>query len=174
MNGDPYGVGRQVLDDTPWWVPGADNRRGTERSLGFCNPYGYEDDQVVVFGGTRDPAREPYRWQCRNYAQGRYRMTCANGHAGTVKLCYGHVWQIQHHHSRSKNGACPRCVWPPRARELDEKTTHLMRQLSRPDAWPDERRAWASALEDCRRELDEMVTRGLISTGAPLRLEEIS
>ena len=55
---DPYGIGRDVLEDTPWYIPGADNRRGTERSLGFCNPYGYEDGDVAVMGGLRDPARE--------------------------------------------------------------------------------------------------------------------
>ena len=171
---DPYGLGRELLEDTPWWIPGADNRRGTERSLGFCNPYGYEDDRVVVMGGTRDPAAEPYAWHCRNFAQGRYQMRCANGHSGRVVLCYGHVWMIQHHHSRAKNGLCPRCVWPPRARELDERASHLMRQITNPDAWPDDRRRAAAALEDVRRELDELRTRGIIASGAPLRLEEVS
>ena len=171
---DPFGLDRDVLDDTPWWIPGADNRRGTERSLGFCNPYGYEDGDVRVLGGTRDPGREAYQWQCRNYAQGRYRMICANGHAGTVRLCYGHVWMIQHHHSRAKNGACPRCIWPPRARELDDKATWLMTQIQNPRTWPDDRRRMARDLEDCRAELTEMVQRGLITNGAPLRLEEVS
>jgi hypothetical protein len=172
--GDPFGLGRQVLDDTPWYLPGADNRSGTERSLGFCNPFGYEDDRVVVMGGTRDPAAEAYSWQCRNYAQGRYRMTCANGHSGAVRLCYGHVFMIQHHHSRAKNGLCPRCAWPPRARELDERANHLMRQINDPRCWPDERRRHAAALEDVRAELDELRTRGVITSGAPLRLEEVS
>lgn len=171
---DPYGLGRELLDDTPWYLPGADNRRGTERSLGFCNPYGYEDDRVVVMGGMRNPAAEPYAWQCRNFAQGRYRMTCVNGHSGQVRLCYGHVWLMQHHHSRAKNGLCPRCAWPPRARELDERANHLMRQITNPGTWPDERRRYASALEDVRRELDELRARGVITSGAPLRLEEVS
>ena len=80
MPTDPHNLGREVLEDTPWYIPGADNRRGTERSLGFCNPYGYEDSDVRVMGGLRNPAHEEYQWQCRNYAQGRYRMICANGH----------------------------------------------------------------------------------------------
>jgi hypothetical protein len=80
MPTDPYHLGREVLEDTPWYIPGADNRRGTERSLGFCNPYGYENSDVRVMGGLRNPAHEEYQWQCRNYAQGRYRMTCTNGH----------------------------------------------------------------------------------------------
>ena len=116
--------------------------------------------------------REAYAWQCRNYAQGRYRMTCANGHSGYMRLCYGHVWMIQHHHSRAKNGLCPRCVWPPRARELDEMANRIMRDLH--TAWPDERARLASRLEDVRREMDELRQRGVITSGAPLRLEEIS
>ncbi len=177
MGSDPYGLGRgSVLDDTPWYLGGGrfDNRRGTERSLGFCNPYGYEDSDVQVMGGMRDPNREAYVWQCRNYAQGRYRMTCANGHSGTVRLCYGHVWLIQHHHSRSKNGLCPRCAWPPRARELDEKANHLMRLIADPGCWPDDRARHAAALEDVRAEMTEMFHRGTITTGAPLRLTEVS
>lgn len=174
MNADPFGLGLSTLDDTPWYIPGADNRRGTERSLGFCNPYGYEDSDVRVMGGMNDPNREAYQWQCRNYAQGRYRMVCTNGHAGTVRLCYGHVWMLQHHHSRAKNGLCPRCAWPPRARELDERLNHLMRQIQDPRIWPDERQRLASAMDDARAEMDELRQRGIIATGAPLRLEEIS
>lgn len=174
MGADPFELHREVLDDTPWYIPGADNRRGTERSLGFCNPYGYEDSDVQVMGGMNDPNREAYQWQCRNYAQGRYRMTCANGHTGYMKLCHGHVWMLQHHHSRAKNGLCPRCAWPPRARELDEKMNHLMRQLGDPYAYADDRQRWALALEDARREMDELRQRGTITSGAPLRLEEVS
>ena len=171
---DPFSLGRDVLDDTPWYIPGADNRRGTERSLGFCSPYGYEDGDVRVMGGVNDPGAEDYHWQCRNYAQGRYRMVCANGHSGTVRLCYGHVWMIQHHHSRAKNGLCPRCAWPPRARELNERLDHLMREISNPYTWPDERRRLALAMADAQAEMDELRQRGIITSGAPLRLEEVS
>ena len=171
---DPFGLGLGVLDDTPWYIPGADNRRGTERSLGFCNPYGYEDDDPRVMGGVNDPRHEAYQWQCRNYAQGRYWMTCANGHRGRVRLCYGHVWMIQHHHSRAKNGLCPRCAWPGRARELDEKLNHLMRRISDPRTWPDERERLGREMRDAMAEMDELRARGTITTGAPLRLEEVS
>jgi hypothetical protein len=172
---DPFGIGMGVLDDTPWYQgPQFDNRRGTERSLGFCNPYGYEDMDVQVMGGVNDPGNESYHWQCRNYAQARYRMVCTAGHAGLVKLCYGHVFMLTQHHSRTKNGLCPRCAWPPRARELDEKLNHLMRQINDPRTWPDDRARMASAMEDARREMDELRQRGIIATGAPLRLEEVS
>ena len=172
---DPFGIHKDVLDDTPWYIPGADNRRGTERSLGFCNPFGHEDDDVRVMGGIYDPRNEEYRWQCRNYAQGRYLMTCANGHSDIImRLCYGHVWMLQHHHSRAKNGFCPRCGFPPRVRELSEKADDLARRLSDPAAWPDDRRRWASALRDTQAELTELWQRGTYNTGAPLRLEEVS
>lgn len=163
---DPFGLHRDVLDNTPWWV--SDNRRGTERSLGFCNPFGYEDSDVKVLGGTRDPNLEAYQWQCRNYAQARYWMVCANGHRGRVTLCYAHVWMI----SRRMAGLCPRCALPPRARDLEERCNRLQRDWY--TAYPDERPRMAQAMEDCRAELDEMRARGLITTGAPLRLEEVS
>jgi hypothetical protein len=163
---DPYDLERDILDNTPWWVH--DNRRGTERSLGFCNPFGFEDQDIQVLGGLRNPEHESYQWQCRNYAEGRYWMTCANGHRGRMTLCYGHVYQIQ----QRLAGLCPRCAFPPRARELEEKANRLMREI--PMAWPDDRYRMASALEDCRRELDEMRERGTVTTGAPLRLTEVS
>lgn len=174
---DPYGLGAgDVLDSTPWWYgPGADNRRGTERSLGFCDPYGEESGDVRVMGGMSDPAREAYRWRCQNWAQGRYRVSCANGHTGMImRLCYAHVWEIQHHHSRAKNQLCPRCVWPSRARELNEKADRIMRDMWAPGTWPDDRQRLASALEDVRAEMDELRSRGVITSGAPLRLEEVS
>lgn len=163
---DPFELNKELLDNTPWWVQ--DNRRGTERSLGFCNPFGYEDDSVSVLGGTRDPNNESYQWQCRNYANGRYWMTCVNGHKGRVTLCYAHVWMIQ----QRMNGLCPRCALPPRARDLEEQANRIMRDWL--NAWPDDRARMASRLEDIRRELDEMRERGTITTGAPLRLTEVS
>ena len=177
MSSDPYGLGLDLLDSTPWYLGNGqfDNRRGTERSLGFCDPYGEESGDVRVMGGMSSPDREPYRWQCRNYAQGRYLMSCANGHSGIrMRLCYGHVYEITQHHSRQKNGLCPRCVWPPRARELNERADSLMKQMWLPTTWPDERQRMASHLEDVRAEMDEMRRRGVITSGAPLTLTEIS
>lgn len=180
---DPFGLGHgDTLDATPWYevAPGGrqgmfDNRRGTERSLGFCDPYGEESGDVRVSGGMSNPDREAYHWGCHNWAQGRYLMTCAQGHTGMVmRLCYGHVYEITQHHSRQKNGLCPRCVWPPRARELNERADHLMRDIQNPRTWPDERQRMASALQDVQREMDELRARGVITSGAPLRLEEIS
>ena len=163
---DPYDLGRELLDNTPWWDH--DNRRGTERSLGFCNPYGYEDDRVMVLGGTRNPENESYQWQCRNFAEARYWMICQHGHRGRMTLCYGHARMI----SQRQAGLCPRCALPPRARDLEEQANRIMREF--PGAWPDDRRILAARLEDIRAELDEMRQRGLISTGAPLQLVEVS
>lgn len=168
LGDDPFQLGRETLDNTPWWIH--DNRRGTERSLGFCNPYGYEDSKVVVVGGTRNPNAEAYLWQCRNYAEARYRMTCANGHEGRMTLCYAHAWQI----GRRQAGLCPRCAWPDRARSLDETITRIMREMANPRLWPDERERLAQRLRDCSAEMDELRARGAISNGAPLRLTEVS
>ena len=52
--------------------------------------------------------------------------------------------------------------------------THLMREIQDPRTWPDRRHHLAGVLEDSRREMDELWQRGTISTGAPLRLEEVS
>lgn len=174
MSADPFELGRDVLDDTPWYIPGADNRRGTERSLGFCNWAGFEDDRMVVMGGLRNPGAEPYAWQCRNYAHGRYWMACTEGHRNATTLCHGHVWMIQHHHSRARNMVCPRCVSAGGARELEEKINGLMRQLANPNAWPDERKRWADQMRWAQEEMTERFHRGLIKTGGPLRLEEMS
>jgi len=73
---------------------------------------------------------------------------------------------------RRQAGLYPRCALPPRARELEERCNSIMRDL--PGAWPDDRRRMAQVLEDARAELEEMRARGMISTGAPLRLEEVS
>lgn len=156
-----------ALDNTPWWV--WDNTRGSGYGLGRCNPFGYEDSDVVVFGGTHDPKHEKHVWFCRNWAEARYRMTCVNGHAGTMRLCRAHAAQVM----RRMNGVCPACVSPPRARELEAKMNELMRMIP---AERDLRRRgeMSMRLEDCRREMNEMIERGQIRSGAPLRLTEVS
>lgn len=172
---DPLGFNLpDVLDDTPWYIPGADNRRGSDRSLGFCNWAGFEDDRMVVMGGLRSPDNEPHAWQCRNWAQGRYWMICTEGHRNQTILCYGHVWMIQHHHSRARNLLCPRCVSAGGARELEEKMNWLMQQMADPMAFPDDRERWGRELAHAQEEMTDRFHRGLIKTGGPLRLEEVS
>ena len=166
LGDDPFHLGKTVLDGTPHWLE--DNRRGSDNGLGFCNPYGYEDDNLVVFGGLRPARSEAYVWQCRNHADARYWMTCRNGHRGRITLCYAHVFMIQ----RRQAGLCPRCVMPPRARELEETCDRIRRDLH--GASYEARRNMMSRMEYCRRELDEMRARGGITTGAPLTLEEVS
>lgn len=166
LGDDPFNLGRTVLDGTPHWLE--DNRRGSDNGLGFCNPYGYEDDTLSVFGGLRPASSEAYVWQCRNHADARYWMTCRNGHRGRMTLCYAHVYMI----TKRQSGLCPRCVMPPRARELEETCNRLMRELH--GASYEARRNMVGRMEDCRRELDELRQRGTIQTGAPLVLEEVS
>jgi hypothetical protein len=155
-----------ALDNTPWWLE--DSRRGTGQGLGRCNPFGYEDSRMVVFGGTADPAREQHAWMCQNWADGKYRMSCRNGHAGQMVLCYAHVYMIR----RRMNGVCPACVKPPRAREIEDTMNHVMGLFAaRPrHEW----RQLQGRLEDLQREMNELIERGIITTGAPLQLTEVS
>lgn len=160
-----YGLPHE-LDGTPRWL--YDNTSGSGRGYGRCNPFGYEDSQVTVMGGTRDPAREKHVWRCENWADGRFRMTCTAGHSGEMTLCYAHVYQVR----KRMTGICPRCAQPPRARELEATMNRVMAAFATTprSGWP----ALTGRLEDCRREMNEMIDRGQIRTGAPLRLEEVS
>jgi|ERR1700733_1940401 len=167
MTTDPLALGRHELDNTPWWIQ--DNTTGSGQGLGRCNPFGFEDDNIVVMGGTADPRAEKYLWYCRNHADGKYRMTCANGHAGTMRICYAHVHMIR----KRMNGVCPRCAKPPRARDIEEQMNRVMQAMAAARSIP-ERRQLAGRLEDLRAEMNEMIERGTVSTGAPLRLEEVS
>ncbi len=156
-----------VLDNTPYWLQ--DTRRSSGNGLGRCDPFGYESGDVRVMGGLRDVRHEQHLWHCENQADARYRMTCTNGHSGTVVLCYAHVYQI----TRRMSQACPRCISPPRARELEETMNRIMADLVR-ERDPGRRRGMLQRIEDGRREMTELFERGIIRTGAPLRLEEIS
>jgi hypothetical protein len=119
-------------------------------------------------GGTRDLRNEPHVWQCRNYADGRYRVTCRHGHTGVMTLCYGHVFMFR----RRMAGMCPRCVHPARARQIEQDINELMAAI--PRAWPDQRPGMVSRLEALRAEINDMIARGDIRTGAPLELTEVS
>lgn len=155
-----------VLDNTPWWLQ--DSRTGTGQGLGRCNPYGYETGDMIVLGGTADPAREKHAWRCENWADGKYRMTCTAGHYGVMVLCYAHVYTIR----KRMSGLCPRCAWPDEARQLQADIDGLMSAFQ-----SEPRSRWAEItgrLEDRQRQMNELVARGIISSGAPLRLEEVS
>jgi Trp operon repressor len=65
-------------------------------------------------------------------------------------------------------------VWPSEARSLNEEADDLMRRIADPQTWPDERRQLGSRLTVIQEKMTEMYQRGIITTGAPLRLEEVS
>ena len=158
----PYGLD-YALDNTPHWM--YDNRTGAGP---WCDPYGYESDMVVM-GGVADPRHEQHAWYCRNKADGRYRMTCTAGHAGYMRLCYGHVYMI----SKRQNGVCPRCAFPPAFRELDETCQRLTREwFTIPPGG--ERVRVGRRIEELRQAMQELYERGEIRTGAPLILTEVS
>lgn len=155
------------LDNTPRWV--WDDENGPGHGYGRCNPFGYETGSMSVLGGLRDPKHEKHIWYCRNHAEGRYQMTCVNGHRGTMVLCRAHVMMIR----RRMAGLCPACAMPPQARSLEESMNRLMAEIScEPD--PARRYQMGARLEDLRAQMSELVERGIVSTGAPLRLTEVS
>lgn len=158
----PYGLPFE-LDNTP--------RGRYENMTGmgpWCNPFGYESD-VQVLGGVADAGREKHVWYCRNRVDGRYWLTCANGHRGRMALCYAHVYQIMHR----MNGLCPRCAFPPAVREISESIESLTREwFSVPGG--DRRASIGRRVEQLREELTMLYRRGEIKTGAPLKLTEVS
>jgi hypothetical protein len=159
----PYGLDRE-LDNTPRWVQDT----GGPGTGAWCDPFGYESD-VRVLGGTHDAKHERHVWYCRNRADGRYRMTCVNGHSGTVRLCYAHVQMI----TRRMSGLCPACAFPPRFRDLDETCQRLTAEWF--GMLPGRQRAEVGRrLEELREMMTEMYQRGEIRTGAPLTLTEVS
>lgn len=160
---DPYGLGYE-LDNTPRWLH--DN---TGPGVGaFCDPFGYESS-VQVMGGVHDPGREQHVWYCRNRADGRYRMTCTQGHTGTMRLCYAHVYMTR----RRMSGLCPRCAFPAEARQVHDD---LQRLTARWQAMlpGDERTRAGRRIEELRQSMTDMYQRGDIRTGAPLTLTEVS
>ena len=154
------------LDNTPWWLE--DTRRGTGQGLGRCNIFGAED-QPSVLGGTRDFAHEPHMWVCHNWADGKYRITCANGHAREVVLCYAHVYQFR----RRMSSFCPRCAMPDAARQLEDEMNGIMRELAGARDLG-ARRSLAAALELRQHRMNELVADGTIRSGAPLEIVEMS
>ena len=161
---DPALLGMNELDNTP---PGYTNTRAS--STRHCNPFGFEGDgSERVLGGMADPRHEQYHWYCTNYVDARYRVTCTAGHTGFMDLCYGHAAQFRHRMA----GICPRCAWPPRARELKELMDDLMRRI--PVTFGRDRAQMHRRLEDARAEMNDLTARGIIRTGAPLRLVEVS
>jgi len=159
----PYGLPYE-LDNTP-----RGRYDNTERGTGaWCDPFGYETDPRVM-GGVHNAAHEKHVWYCRNRADGRYRMTCVNGHTGTVRLCYAHVQQI----SQRMSGLCPACAFPPAFRDLDETCQRLTGEWFTMPPGP-KRAEVGRRLEELREMMQEMYARGEIRTGAPLTLTEVS
>jgi hypothetical protein len=151
------------LDNTPWWVQDSEAGMGPR-----CNPYGYETDDVRVLGGLRNPANEQHVWYCRNKADGRWFMTCAYGHKGAMRLCYAHVGMIQ----RRMTGICPRCSHPDAYRDLEKAVHDAMRYWL--TCHPREKHGVGQRINYLTEQIDEMIRRGEIRTGAPLRLSEVS
>jgi hypothetical protein len=132
---------------------------------GFYGPE-YAGDQTVLADGIHGPAI------CEQAATARARMICARGHAGPVMdLCLGHVRELQ----ARMSDCCTRCVWPNEARGINEAMDRCMYAMA--DA-RDRRdvvtlRRLNDHLDDLRREMDELMHRGVIAK-VPLKLVEVS
>lgn len=169
-----------LLDNTPWWVPGVTTGGAAGMVLQRCTAYGDMDK-----GGPRHleggfyglDSLGPHYWQCKARSDGRFRMECRCQHRGQPQhLCSGHVQMIR----KRGSGVCPACVHPPQERALQESMERIRR---RPELYPATapsyeamQRAQRNAVSELwglQAALDELVERG-IAHRCPLTLTEIS
>jgi hypothetical protein len=141
-----------------------------------CNPYGHETGGPRrLLGGIYGPEYEgQYKWVCENPADGRWVFTCSQGHKGAPQdLCRAHVAEI----TRRMSGLCPRCAYPPEARELTDMIERDQREL----AWLNQRGLFDSAqgrtlrvkIEDAGHRMTELAQSGRTPRNAG-RWEEVS
>ena len=169
-----------LLDNTPWWVPGVSVGGASGLIVERCSAYEQRHGAGPrhLEGGFYDlKSLGPHAWQCKARSDGRFRMECVHGHRGQPQdLCVGHVEMIR----KRGSGVCPPCAHPPDEVELQEKMERIRR---RPELYP----ATAPSLELMERAqkravselwgiqaaLDELVARGIVHR-CPLTLTEIS
>lgn len=152
-----------------------------------CDPYGAESQIKLMGGMFPESMRGRHMWFCERAASGRFRMVCRCQHHGVIfplcgpglvrapggEMVYhpGHIAEI----SRRQAGTCPRCVWPPAAREAYEMDR--AGQVALADAYLRQDRAAEARAKrqmiDAGRRIDELMTQGLVHN-CPLRLEEVS
>lgn len=149
--------------------------------LARCNPYGHTTGRggargpKHLLGGLYGPEYEgEIKWECRNPADGTYRMTCECEHRGQeMLLCYEHVRMI----GKRQAGICPPCVMPPEARELHEAIgrarTDVLRLTGMPGISRDYLLAAIGRENDLSTAMTELYLRGIIHR-CPLTLTEIS
>jgi hypothetical protein len=70
------------------------------------------------------------------------------------------------------NEMCPRCMWPPEARALQEQADELNMRIARAFLLPEIARL-TSMQDQVRARLDELNERGIVHK-CPLRLTEVS
>jgi len=167
-----------VLDNTPWWVPGVTTTGGGS-GLVVARCSAYEDRHGEgpkhLEGGFYDLASlGPHVWVCKARSDGTYRMSCRHGHIGQPQpLCNGHRMMIEQRGS----GVCPPCAHPPEEMALQEKmerirTDPLNYQADEIARTKAQRRA-VQQLWDIQAALNELVERGIVHR-CPLTLTEVS
>lgn len=152
-----------------------------------CNPYGYATDAGPrhLMGGRYGPQYAGDKMLvnadgvhglgiCEEPAAGRFRMVCVNEHARgpVMDLCPYHVAWIQARYCET----CTACAMPPQSIELELEMESVMRSLYGANASGDRAATMRLGirLDDLRRDMDELVRRGIIRPKQPLRLVEVS
>lgn len=166
-----------VLDNTPWWVPGVTTGAADGLILQRCTAYGDMDAAGPrhLEGGFYGLASlGPHYWQCTARADVRTRMECRCGHKGQPQwLCNGHAAMIR----KRGSGVCPACVHPPAELEIQEAMTRARADPRLYAGTMEDRDRAAgralSALWDLQARLDELVARGIVHR-CPLTLTEVS
>lgn len=164
--------GPDVLDNTPWWLPGVTTSGGGAGLLvARCDAFGMESGgpRHLEGGFYGANALGPHAWQCKARADGRFTMSCRHGHKGQPqRLCSGHVRMIR----KRMSGVCPACAHPPAELAIQEamqRTQHKAFgardgvELSRVE----------SQLWNLQDKLNELVERGVVHKCA-LTLTEVS
>jgi len=173
-----------VLDNTPWWVPGVTTGGAAGLVVTRCSAYEERHGAGPrhLEGGFYDLASlGPHIWTCQARADGRYVMAhsagdCQGGreHKGQPQwLCNGHVEMIR----KRGSGVCPPCVHPPEERALQEAMERIRIDPANYQADVIEREKTqqkaVSKLWDIQASLDELVRRGIVHR-CPLTLTEVS
>jgi hypothetical protein len=157
-----------------------------------CDPYGAES-RIRLLGGVYDESHTGrIKWHCQNRAAARYRMVCTGGgygervapdgglvaatvcpggHQGQeMALCDDHRREIQ----RRQAGACPACLYPPRARGVLAELEAVQAQISTLGFFRLPELARLTSISDQLMAAgDELISRGIVHK-CPLTLVEVS
>jgi hypothetical protein len=166
-----------VLDNTPWWVPGVTTGGASGLVVQRCTAYEEKHGAGPkhLEGGFYDlRSLGPHVWTCKARADVRVVMACKHGHKGQPQwLCNGHREMI----AKRGSGVCPPCAHPPEELALQERMERIRTDPANYQADALERdkaqRRAVSQLWDIQAALNELVERGIVHR-CPLTMTETS